>query len=306
MIGIVILNYNEWDILIDCINSIRETCKKEKYRVYLVDNNSSIEMSSGFKQYLKVSDDICFIENKNNKGYSAGNNVGIGQALRDNCDFILISNNDVIYKDNAIYSMKSFLTNNSEYGIVGPKIYTPNGKIQEINMGCKMTLRGKYLFLLRKTPFRFLSDKFVDTFQAKHQDMNYPFDVYAVSGCCFMLTKTTCEKMFPFDENTFLYEEENIIGTRMEILGLKTCYNTDSEVIHLGGASTKGFSSFSYKCLVESEIYYCMAYLKKSILQIFPLYVMRSLVYIARYGIKDFSAYLKDTISKMKKKKRFD
>lgn len=293
MIGIIILNYNGWGLTIKCIESIRTTCKKN-YRIYIVDNASTTEMTKTFKEFIDESDDIELLINKINKGYSAGNNVGIKRALEDNCNYFLITNNDVIFKDESIDELCNFLDNNSEYGIVGPKVFLPNGKIQEINMGCKLTLAGKYLYILRKTPLKFLSTKFVKKFHAVDQNLKEPFDVFAVSGCCFMLSSNAMKILYPMDENTFLYEEENIIGVKLEKAGLKTKYDTNSEIIHIGGESTKHLSAFAYKCFIESEVYYCRTYLDASIVQLIPLIAFRIIKYIFNYGFFNFKSLLKN------------
>lgn len=292
MIGIVILNYNGWDMTIDCIKSIRKSCQYP-YKIYIVDNASPIKMTEKFKTFMDQSVDCELILHLVNKGYSAGNNVGIKRALDDKCDYILISNNDVIFKENSIEELSDYLDEHKAYGIAGPKVYCPNGEIQEINMACKMTMSGKYKYILRKTPLRAITRSFVEEFHADKQDLKTPFDVYAVCGCCFMMTRRAAEGLYPMDENTFLYEEENIIGIRMEKLNLKTIYDTNSEVIHLGGASTQKISAFAYGCFVQSEQYYCKEYLKANIFQRFPLYVFRILKYIKLYGFKDLKRNLK-------------
>ncbi len=297
MIGIVILNYNEWDMTIKCINSIRKNCNL-LYKVYVVDNNSPVRITKRIEKFFQSSKDVELIMNKFNKGYSAGNNVGIKKALDDLCDYVLISNNDVIFKRNSIENLYLFLKNHKEYGIVGPKVFLENGKFQEINMGCKMTMKGKYLYLLRKTPVKKISKSFVEKFNLNNINLDHSFDVYAVSGCCFMMSRFATKKLFPFDENTFLYEEENIIGMKMEKLKLKTCYCVDSEIIHLGGASTEKMSEFSYKCFIQSEQYYCKNYLNASILQRFPLLFIRCCIYIKSYG---FGCFINNYLMKERK-----
>lgn len=300
MIGIVLLNYNEWDITIKCIESIRETCICD-YRIYLVDNCSIVPKTEEFVIFLKKSNDIFFIENKRNAGYSAGNNLGILKARQDLCNYILISNNDVIFKADAIETMKCFLERNSDYGIVGPMIYTSDGMLQEINMGCKMNIWGKYKYILRKTPFSFLTKKYVEKFHAQDKDLKIPFDVFAVSGCCFMVAMCAFDALFPLDENTFLYEEENIIGCRMENAGLKTCYNTNCQIIHMGEVTTRHFSSFGYGCMVESEIYYCTQYLHVNMMCLIPLIGIRSIMYFIYYGKNGYRDYQKKIINALKR-----
>lgn len=297
------LNYNSWDMTIDCINSLRANCMIP-YKVYIVDNASIKHMTDKFMVFISKAKDCELLKNDSNKGYSAGNNVGIKKALEEGCEYILISNNDVIFRKNSIEKLCEYLNNHCEYGIAGPKIYLQSGDIQEINMGCKMTLAGKYKYILRKTPFKGLTTQFVNKFHATSQDLSRPFDVYAVSGCCFMMSRYAAEQLFPMDENTFLYEEENIIGCRMEKLGLKTVYDSESEIIHLGGASTQGESALSYSWLVESEIYYCLHYLKALRIQIIPLFIIRTANYIIKYRVYHLNIYLRKSFSILLRKRR--
>lgn len=301
MIGIVILNYNGWDITINCIKSLRKNCLLP-YKVYLVDNASTERMSEEFLNFINTANDCEFLISNKNLGYSAGNNVGIQKALEERCEYILISNNDVIFSKKTIEKLCDYLDEHQEFGIAGPKIYLPDGNIQEINMGCKMTLAGKYKYLLRKTPLQSLVKDFVEDFHAVSQDLSRPFEVYAVSGCCYMMRRNIAELLFPMDENTFLYEEENIIGCRMERLGFKTVYDCESEIIHLGGETTKRKSRFAYSCQVESEIYYCRKYLKANRILIIPLFCIRTIIFIKKFGIRDFQNYFKRTIRMFLKK----
>lgn len=301
MLGIVILNYNCWDLNIKCIESIRRTTDI-KYKIYLVDNCSTVQITDEFLNFLAVSHDVEFIQCNINKGYSAGNNVGYKRALEDGCGEILITNNDVIFSDGCLAGLQHLLQSNLKVAIAGPKIFLPNGKLQEINMGCKMTLGGKYLYLLRKTPLKKLSQKFVNEFHAYDKNKTTPFYVYGVSGCCFMISSYYSRDLYPLDENTFLYEEENIIAHKVDEMGKKIMYYTPSTIIHVGGESTKELSTFSYSCQVESEIYYCRRYLNSKIILLLPFILIRTIIYFKRYGLKDLKEYLRKVIMMLKKK----
>ncbi|SEA81583.1 hypothetical protein SAMN05216349_13126 [Oribacterium sp. KHPX15] len=292
MIGIVILNYNTWDLTAQCIESIDKSCHIN-FKIYIVDNASTKEAPESVSGFISSHLKCQLIKNTTNKGYAAGNNIGIRQALQDKCEKILVTNNDVIFKDNAIDLLYYFLKENEEYGIVGPKVFLPDGSIQEINMGCKMTISGKYYYLLRKTPLKFLSRGFMKKYRVLPENTTKPFDVFAVSGCCFMIGNKAMECLFPLDENTFLYEEENIIGHRMEKMNLKTKYYTNSEIIHLGGKSTMLMNDFSFRCFCESEYYYCKTYLHANKFWIFPLVLFRTAEYIHKYGIKNSTFLIK-------------
>ena len=84
-----------------------------------------------------------FIQNELNSGYSAGNNVGIRQALADGCDAVLISNSDVRYEKDSISKMYQYLQKNPKTGIVGPKIVLRDGSTQKECMMKKTGIRAK-------------------------------------------------------------------------------------------------------------------------------------------------------------------
>lgn len=288
MVGIIILNYVNWNETIKCIESIKQNENKCNYHIYVVDNASPIPTPEEIKQYYNEPK-ITFIQKKENDGYSAGNNVGIKQAILDGCKEILIANSDIIFNKDSIYNMKKFLNENREVGIVGPKVFTPEGHLQKITFAVKTDLKGKYKYLLRKTIFSPMVKSYVDKFSARDKDLTKPFEVHSVHGCCFMMSANCVKDITPLDENTFLYQEELIIGITMEEKGYKTVYLPDSEVVHAHGQSTKHIKAFSYICLVESEFYYFKKYLKTSFIALFPLYLIRTLKYLVMsFKSKDF------------------
>ncbi len=279
MVGIVILNYNTWNQTIRCIESILKQRIKAPYTIYLVDNASEKKMPEKCRTLIEQNS-VELIRARKNKGYAAGNNLGIRKALVHGCDAFLISNNDVVFEENMIDSLYLYLQEHSGAGIVGPKVLMPNGKMQETNLGCKMTLKGKYLYLLRKTPFRRKSMKFVSQFRIKEEELKGTKKVFGVSGCCFMISKAAVEKIGLLDENTFLFEEENILGCQMEQNGYDVYLLPEVSVVHKHGQTTKYRKAFSFLCLVESEIYYCRKYLKEPIVKILPLYLIRLCEYV--------------------------
>lgn len=301
-IGIVILIYNEWNISIDCIKSIRKN--NIYYHIYIVDNCSTISPTKKFMDFINCSEDITFIRNKVNKGYSAGNNIGIKKAISEKCEYILVCNNDVFFEEHAIEYLLTFLKYNKEYGIVGPEVHLLDGSLQEINMCTKTTLLCKYLFFLRKTPLKKLVNNYVNEYQGKNKNLKYPFDVFAVSGCCFLMSPQAVKVIYPLDEGTFLYEEENIIGIVMEKAELKTAYVPQSKIVHVGGVSTSSIGKFAFQCISESEVYYFRKYMKSLILQLIPLITLRCIQYVHMFGIKDVHILLKKIIVKLREKEK--
>ena len=289
MVGIVILNYNSWDDTKACIDSILSAEKELRYQIYLVDNASPLRPSNGLITWIKEQG-VIFIQNDINSGYSAGNNIGIKQALDDGCEAVLISNSDVRYETESITRLYQYLKVNPKVGIVGPKIVRRDGSIQKECMMMKTGPREKYLL---RTRFYCLFPALYRRYWGKSHDYAREiFQVYAVLGCCFMFSRACAEEVTPLDEHTILYEEELILGIKMEEAGWKTVYNPESVIHHLHSQSTEKVKAFSYACNVCSEIYFCRKYLKMKNWQIRPLYWYRTFL----YGVKmlkwdDFRKY---------------
>lgn len=303
MVGIVILNYINWDDSYYCIKSILKNTKNISFKIYLVDNCSPNKMTDNIKSLLKQYDNIEFLSSKKNLGYSAGNNIGIAKAKKEKCKAILIANNDVRFTKDSIEKMFYYLQEHKEVGIVGPMILDQNKKIQKQNLCKKTGLKEKYLVRTRlNTIFR----KQYKEYFGLNRDYRTSFEVFAVLGCCFMMSNACAEEVTPLDENTFLYEEELILGIKMEEAKFKTVYFPDSIIYHLHGKSTENVKAFAFKCNVESEIYYCKKYLRSTRIQLYPLYLYRVVLYLIRcIRYEDFrnniELFLIDTYKKIKK-----
>ena len=284
MVGIVILNYNSWNDTEACIKSIVEHEKKVQYHIYVVDNASSKPMPESLRRYLQKDWAATFIPSRENRGYSVGNNLGIKQALTDGCSAVLISNSDVRYEDNSIGKMYQFLQDHPKTGIVGPKIVLADGKTQRECMMRKTGIKEKYLL---RTRLHIFCPSFNKAYWGREHDYEREtFEVYAVLGCCFMFSRACALQVTPLDENTFLYEEELILGIQMEKAGWKTVYYPQSVIHHLHGQSTKKVRAFAYTCNIVSEIYYCRTYLEMKNWQIRPLYWYRTALYLLK-SIRD-------------------
>lgn len=296
MIGIVLLNYNSWRDLNNCLYSI-EHCKLSlPYRIYVIDNNSKQKCDDQLLKKVQSYKNVRFFQNLYNRGYAAGNNIGIKFAIEDNCDAIIISNTDVLYNQGAIEGMYQRLFQDDSIGIVGPQILF-NGKPQHITRYCKTDFKQKFF---ATTFLRRLYPKIEREYYGLDKDEYEESYVHDVSGCCFMLSIDCARDITPLDEHTFLFEEELIIGERCREKKYKVLYYPKVSVIHNHSGSTGTAAAFSYTKGTISEIYYCRKYLNANRIQIIPLYLIRILSYVARMvSIKDyrknFYNYLKHT-----------
>lgn len=291
-IGIVILNYETWELSLRCMKSIHASAAGCKYKIYLIDNASKRPMPQAVKDYLALSEpDACYIHAEKNRGYAAGNNLGLKNALDDGCSVVIVANNDIIFKNNAMKRLAECLLRCPKAGIAGPKVINEAGQVQISR--CSMKTGMKEIIQIF-TAAKKISRRKWKTYYCLDKDPNRKATAYYVSGCCFAISRECAKKVTPLDEGTVLFYEELILGLRMEQAGYKTIYEPSSVVIHQHGATTNTVQPFMHQCISQSELYYCSRYLGAKKYQLWLLYQYRRLLYRMRcIGNVQFKEYWK-------------
>ena len=91
-VAIILVNYNGYQDTAECIQSLSRI-EYEEYEVIVVDNCST-DNSYENLQMLQDSEQFVLLKSDENRGFSAGNNIGIRYALEKHFDYILLLNND--------------------------------------------------------------------------------------------------------------------------------------------------------------------------------------------------------------------
>ncbi len=128
--SVMILSYNDPDIMKDCIRSVEESVPLDELEIVVVDNNSGEE---GLREYLREKRDTAtytfrLIENDDNLGFSRGCNIGAKACNADNDIFFL--NNDAVLMPNAFFFLKMGLYENRNVGAVSA--LSNSASLQEI------------------------------------------------------------------------------------------------------------------------------------------------------------------------------
>jgi GT2 family glycosyltransferase len=242
-IAIIILNYNTAAETIKLFSSLNDRLHGQ-YTYFIIDNNSSERNNLSFKldrsDTLNLNEDtyemcssvpdskcIVFIQLSTNKGYAAGNNYGLKLAFKSGFKYAFIINPDIVIEDvSVLKKIESILMNNpGKTAIAGPKVITPSG----IKQG---PFRRQDLRLALRNfsyPFSFL----LDTIFRKLEDSIYGYNkVYSIVGCFFGLNLKLCATVNFFEEGTFLYFEELILGEKLRQKNMNVVYNPHVKVLH--------------------------------------------------------------------------
>ena len=268
--AVVILNYNDYETTYNMIEQIKNY--KCLNHILIVDNKSTDRSYSKLKKLENKK--IKVIKTDKNKGYAYGNNFGV-RYIDDNykVDNIIISNPDVIVSEDTINTLIDDLKNKNDISLIAPIIEEKGN----ISRGWK--LPGFIEDLISNiTYFHKYSNKLM-SYKEDHYN-NKLSRVEAVHGCFFMIRLKDFKEVNYFDENTFLYYEENILGKKLKDKGKFTYVDNTVKVIHnLSVSVDKTYNSINkYKILKNSQKYYEKNY---NNLNIFGIILLRIFYYIS-------------------------
>lgn len=238
MLGIVILNWQSWQLCIDCIKSIRETTSsKVRYKIYIVDNGSTNDSIVQLSSYYANDDQVVVLGLKENRGFAVGNNYAIYIAIKDGCDKILVTNSDIVFSNMAIEKMLQDMDSTNS-ALISPIVYTSIGDYQGSHMPLLKRFNAVLTFFFQSRlssypPFKSIKRKYCDV-----SEINKLTEIFWFPGCCFLLNSKDISEVNYLDENTFLYFEEAILSEKFYRVNKKMFISPEAMVIHLGGGST--------------------------------------------------------------------
>ena len=255
-IAIVILNYNSSADCRKCIGFLKQQQGVEQ-EIIVVDNCSRNDDRKAVEVLCK--EQYCtFIANNENRGYNAGNNVGLRYAAEKGYEFALIANPDMEFPQTD-YLATLFAKMQEDYKIVvcGSDIVTPEG-IHQSPMGKEGNWRGSFGWIKDLFSNKNKENdayKFIDNYKESHY-------CHRVSGCCFMIRMSFLKSIDFFDEKVFLYCEEAILSRQIEMNSKKMYYLATAQAVHRHIKNEKGDPVKRFKTWGKSRCYFIDKYSK--------------------------------------------
>lgn len=208
-VSIIIVSYNTIKLTLECISSI-QTARGSR-EIFVVDNASSDESAAVIQK--KFPDDVHLIANTVNRGFGPANN----QALKlCRGRYVILLNPDATIKENTLQNAVSFMDQNPHIGLAGAKILNPDGTLQE------------------SISHRYPGEKYT-TDETKHLKGN----IACVLGAFMIAPRQLLDELNGFDEDFFLYGEDQDLAWRIREKGFSIGYIESAHVFHWGGQSEK-------------------------------------------------------------------
>ena len=265
----VILNYNDAETTEKLVRQIADY--GVLHQIIVVDNASTddslerlrkLESDANANQYGKIR----VISADHNGGYGSGNNLGVRYAAKQGATHALIANPDVVFSEQSLKAMLAVFARHPEVGIVTTRIH--DARFPDLKNGWPLRSFTRELLSMGPVSRRLFGRSF-DYPDSYFAGRNAVY-VGAVHGSMLMVDTEKFLEAGGYDEGIFLYEEEQVLGRRMQNAGYRSVLLLNQHYDHEHSTSiSKSFSDAMkrQKLREESTLYYMKHYLHINPLQ---------------------------------------
>lgn len=232
-LSIVIICWNDWKVIENCLSSIFAATHAVEYEVIVSDNGSTDGSVEKIRAQFPA---VRVLENGANLGFARGNNAGIRQARGE---YVLILNPDTIMHEGSLDGWVRFADGHPEAGAFGCRVQNPDGSYQRSARPFPTISR----YLVSAFGLRFLGhwkrSVLSDEYEGWEGDTEREVDWQ--SGCCVMLRRDLLNQLGGFDEQFFYQFEEVDLCRRVWNAGFRIRFTPQVSITHLGGQSVNRF-----------------------------------------------------------------
>jgi len=246
-LSIIILNYNVKDLLLKCLESVfKSKSTSDKWQIIVVDNASG----DGSVEAVKVRYDqaIELIENKDNLGFSAGNNVGVKKVK---APVVLFLNPDTEIVGDVIQKSLDYLLGNPDIGALTCRVELPNGKLDySCHRGFPTPWNAFCYFsgLAKLFPH---SPLFAG-YTVSYLDITTIHEIDCLTGAYLLVRKIAGDAITWWDKEYFWNGEDIEFCYNLKAKGWKIYFYPEAKIIHYKGSSS-GLKSTAFKGIEKSQ-----------------------------------------------------
>jgi GT2 family glycosyltransferase len=226
--AVVIVNWNTRDLLRDCLRTVLAEAPPE---VVVVDNGST---DGSAEMVRRECPTVELLVLASNPGYGAGCNAGIRAT---SAEHVLVLNSDTLLEPGALAALGAALDASPTAAVAGPRILNPDRSVSRSAfpfLGPGATLFHHEPFASIAAVFPPLRDRYMGPWRPARAGA-----VPWVLGAALAIRRRAFDEVGGFDESYEMFCEELDLSWRLRERGWRTVYAPVTDVIHVGGASTR-------------------------------------------------------------------
>ncbi|MDD5031429.1 MAG: glycosyltransferase family 2 protein [Patescibacteria group bacterium] len=220
--------------LADCLESLRKQNWAGESKIFLIDNETGEESFGLLKKIVETQNppapllsaqagyqggDVEIIRNKNNDGFAKGNNGAIELALEQGFDYVVLFNMDAIVEKNCVSELVKTAESDERIGAVQARLMLWPEK-EKINSLGNAT--------------HFLGFGYCIGYGGKIENLKLKIEnsICYPSGAAVLFKAEILKKVGLFDEEFWMYNEDQDLGWRIWLAGYKCVLAPEAVVYH--------------------------------------------------------------------------
>ncbi len=236
-----------------CVESLLATNPEVQPKdIFVIDNCS--DDSAKCKEYSSKYG-CQFIQSQTNRGYNAGNNIGLKAAAEQGYGRALIANPDMIFTDRGyLEELNRVMDADPRCVAAGSRIFGPKGDDQSpMADDPNESAWSSWGWVKDMLPLRRGNRTWIDRPGEAHTAAK-------LSGSCLLVDLEKIKSVGWMDENVFLYCEEAILARQAVREGWTMRYTPEVSIQHHHVSSEKGDPRPRFRTWRRSRLYYIRTY----------------------------------------------
>lgn len=269
-LSIIIVNYNVKYFLEQCLCSVHKAVEHLEAEVWVADN-ASADKSIAYLQPMFPW--VKFIENLKNVGFAKANNQVLFQCSGK---YVLFLNPDTLIPEDSLTKCIAFMEKNKEAGALGIRMIDGSGNfLPESKRSFPSPLTSFYKLAGLSTLFP--SSKIFSRYSLAYLDEFKNHEVDVLSGAFMLTKKDVVIRLKGFDEDFFMYGEDIDLSYRIQKLGYKNYYFSESTIVHFKGESTHKGSLKYVKIFYQAMSIFVKKHYAGRSAQLFTFFIQKAI-----------------------------
>lgn len=261
-VGIIILTINALKMTQELLRDVAKlNTKGIEAKCVVVDNDSKDGTQKVLKDWKLKNMDYKFIEAGKNLGFAGGNNLGIKDALKSGCSYVILINNDLVLSKDLVTKLVEFMDQNPDIGMASPKMYFAKGYEFHKERYSKEEIGKVFWYAGGIIDWNNILSAHRGVDEVDIGQYNQVWQTDFVNGACVIIRREVFDEIGFLDSSLFLYWEDADFSQRAKKAGFKVVYFPDTCVWHKVSTSTGGSGSSSNDYfLVRNRFYFALRY----------------------------------------------
>lgn len=208
-LSLIIVSYNCADLIGECLRSALAS-SGVSLEAFVVDNASKDGSAAMVREWFPS---VRLIANSANRGFGAANNQALPMCSGK---YTVLLNPDTAMGAGSLFKMVSFMDSHPKVGLAGPRVENPDGSRQD------------------SVSYRYPGHSYGAADLGE-----LPGEIACVLGACQIVRTDLFRSIGGFDEDFFLYGEDQDLCMRIRRHGFEIGFIEDAVIMHYGGHSER-------------------------------------------------------------------